>query len=143
MGTAYLGLDVVKRGRADDGEADEKDVGLGVGKRPQAIVILLPGGIPKTQADGLAVDHYTRRVIVEAMVPQEARSARGLGVDESQWRKGVDKHCGDVFARKGIGRVGNEQACLSNCRSAEGVQRHRQPWEANLADGTVTSHDTL
>lgn len=26
----YLSLDVVKRRRADDGEADQKDVGLGV-----------------------------------------------------------------------------------------------------------------
>ena len=64
---AYLCLYVVEGRRADDGEADEEDVGLGVGQWPQPVVIFLSSGIPQTQADGLAIDHYIRRVVIEAV----------------------------------------------------------------------------
>lgn len=74
-----LGLDVVKRRRADDGEADEEDVGLGVRQRPQPVVIFLSRSVPESQADGLAIDHDTRRVVVE--------------------------DCRDVLAGKGVGGV--------------------------------------
>lgn len=62
----YLCLDVVKRRGADDGEADEEDVGLGVRERPQSVVVLLSGGIPKPQAYWLSVYHDICRVVVEA-----------------------------------------------------------------------------
>lgn len=62
-----LGLDVVERRRADEGEADEEDVGLGVRKRAQSVVILLSSSIPETQAHGLAIDHNTRRVVIESI----------------------------------------------------------------------------
>lgn len=61
-----LGLDVVERRRADDGKADQENIGLGVGERSQPVVILLPSSIPKTQADRLAIDHNTSGVVVEA-----------------------------------------------------------------------------
>jgi hypothetical protein len=64
--SSYLGLDVVKRGGADDGEADEENVGLGVGQRSQSVVIFLTSGIPETQANGLAIHHHARRVVIEA-----------------------------------------------------------------------------
>jgi hypothetical protein len=37
--------DVLEGGRRGDGEANEEDVGLWVGKRSQAIVVFLTGGI--------------------------------------------------------------------------------------------------
>jgi len=55
----YLGLDIVKRRRADDGEADEEDVGLGVRERAQPVVVLLASRIPQAQTDGLAIHHDT------------------------------------------------------------------------------------
>lgn len=64
---AYLGLDVLKGRRADQGEADQEDVGLGVGQRAETIVILLSGSIPETQVDGLSVDHDIGRVVVKAI----------------------------------------------------------------------------
>lgn len=66
VASSYLGLDVVKRRGADDGEADEENIGLGVGQRSQSVVIFLTSGIPETQANGLAIHHYTRRVVIEA-----------------------------------------------------------------------------
>ncbi len=45
-GTAHLSLDVVERGRADDGEADQEHVGLGVRERSQPVVVLLASRIP-------------------------------------------------------------------------------------------------
>ena len=62
-----LGLNVVERRRADDGKADEEDIGLRVRERPKSVVIFLSSSIPETQADGLAIDHYTRRVVVETV----------------------------------------------------------------------------
>ena len=62
---AYLSSDIVKGRRADDGEADEEDVGLRVREGSESVVIFLPSGIPQTQANGLAVDHHTGRVVVE------------------------------------------------------------------------------
>ena len=44
----HLGFDVVEGGRADDGKADEEDIGLGVGKRAKAIVIFLSSSIPQS-----------------------------------------------------------------------------------------------
>lgn len=41
--------DVLKRGGRCDGEADEKDIGLGVRKRTQTVVILLSSGIEKSK----------------------------------------------------------------------------------------------
>jgi hypothetical protein len=63
---AYLGLDVLERGRGDKRETDEENVGLGVGKRAETIVILLSGSIPKTEVDGLSVNHDIGRVVVKA-----------------------------------------------------------------------------
>lgn len=101
-GWHYLGLDVVKRRRAHDGEADEKDVGLRVRQRAQTVVILLSGGIPKSETYGLAVDHNICGVVIKA----RGASARVSG------RSGTSLHSGDVFAGEGIGCVRDEKACL-------------------------------
>lgn len=64
---SYLGLDVVEGGRADDGEADEENVGLGIRKGSQSVVVFLAGGIPETQADRLPIDHYARGIVIETV----------------------------------------------------------------------------
>ena len=65
MDKTDLGSHVLETGRADEGEADEENVGLGVGERAETIVILLTGRIPKTEGDSLAVDHDICRVVIE------------------------------------------------------------------------------
>jgi hypothetical protein len=74
---AHLCLYVIERGRADDGEADEEDIGLGVGEGSQAIVILLTGGIPKSQTYGLAINHDICRVVVETERVNRGRAGKG------------------------------------------------------------------
>lgn len=75
----YLGANVVKGRRADDGEADEEDVGLGIGQRAKSLVILLTGGIPETEADGLAIHHDAGRIVVESRVCALAAAGRPEG----------------------------------------------------------------
>ena len=68
VGGTNLGEHVVKRGRADNREADQKDIGLRVRERSKAVVVFLTGSIPETQADGLVVHHDIGRIVVKAMV---------------------------------------------------------------------------
>ena len=54
---------VFERGRRSHGEADQEDVGLGVGQRAQAIIILLTSGIKQTESVGLIADPIpTKRI---------------------------------------------------------------------------------
>lgn len=62
---SYLCLDVIEGGRADNGEADQEDVCLGVGEWSQSVVVFLSSSIPEAEADGLAIYHHARRVVVE------------------------------------------------------------------------------
>ena len=62
---SYLGSHVLVTGGADEGEADEEDVRLGVGQRAETVVILLTGGIPEAEGDSLAIDHDICRVVIE------------------------------------------------------------------------------
>lgn len=62
----YLGLNVVERGGADDGEANQEDVGLGVGERSKSIVIFLSSGIPETKTDRLSVDHNACGIVIKS-----------------------------------------------------------------------------
>lgn len=66
MGWFYLRFDVIEGRWADDGEANQENVGLRVREGSEAVVIFLSGGIPQSQADGPAIHHYTSRVVVEA-----------------------------------------------------------------------------
>ena len=50
--------DVLEGGGGSDGEADEKDIGLGVGKRTETIIILLAGGIKETQGVWLIANPF-------------------------------------------------------------------------------------
>ncbi len=62
---SYLLLYVFEGVRGVDGEADENDVGVGVGERAEAIVILLTSGIPQGEFDRLAVDLHVCDVVLE------------------------------------------------------------------------------
>jgi hypothetical protein len=65
---AYLILDVLERGRTDKGETDEEYIGLRVGQWAETIIILLSGSIPKTEVDGLSIDHDIGRVVIEPIM---------------------------------------------------------------------------
>ena len=54
--STHLLLDVVERVGRVDREADEDDVGVRVRERPQPVVVLLAGSIPKGELDLLTVD---------------------------------------------------------------------------------------
>lgn len=64
-GCTNLCADVIEGGWADDGEADEEDVGLRVGEGSESVIIFLPSSIPQTEADGLPIDHHAGRVVIE------------------------------------------------------------------------------
>lgn len=83
-----FGLDVVERVRGDNGEANQKDIGLGVRQRAQAVIILLTGSIPEAEIDWLTIDHDVGRVVIE--------------------------HGGDILAGESVGRVRNEQTSLTD-----------------------------
>lgn len=72
------------RGWVTNGKTDDKDIGLGVGKRSQSVVFLLAGCVPQVQADDLAVHRRLGAVVV--------------------------KDSGDVLLRKGVRRVTDEEA---------------------------------
>ena len=56
MKATYLRLYVLERCRGHQAEADEEDVRLRVAERPQSVVVLLSGGIPKGELDLLAIN---------------------------------------------------------------------------------------
>lgn len=77
----------VGRGAAD-GEADDEDVGLGVGERAQAVVLLLARSVPEVQADCPAIHGHLGTVVV--------------------------KHSGDVLFWKGVGGVADEETSFAH-----------------------------
>ena len=90
----YLCLYVIERWRANNGKADEEDIGLGVRKRSQPVVILLSSSIPQSQAYWLSVYHDICGVVIEA------RRVNSSFLGE---RRHV--HCRDVLAGEGVGCV--------------------------------------
>lgn len=84
-----LVLDVLIGGRAGDGEADDKHVGLRVGERTQAVIFLLSCRVPQVQADVPAIHAHLRAVVVE--------------------------HGGDVLFGEGAGGVRDEQTGFPHC----------------------------
>ena len=64
LGVPFL-LDVVEGDGADDRETGQKDVRLGVGEGSEAVVVFLPGRVPKVEADKLAVEARVFRIVVK------------------------------------------------------------------------------
>jgi len=91
----HLGLDIVKRCAADDGEADQEDVGLRVGQGSQTIIIFLTSSVPQSQTDGFTVYHDTGRIVVESIPGQRI---------VLKWAES-HLHSGNVLARESIGGV--------------------------------------
>lgn len=83
-----LGAHVVERRGADDTEADEEDVGLGVRQGSETVVVLLAGGIPEAKVHRLAVHHKVGAVVV--------------------------KHCRDVLAGERVCCETDQKASLSD-----------------------------
>lgn len=83
-----LVLDVLIGRGAGDGEADDEDVGLRVGQRAKAVVLLLTCCVPQVEADGAAVHSDLGAVVVE--------------------------HGGNVLFGERAGRVRDEQAGFSD-----------------------------
>lgn len=83
-----LFLHVFERGRGRNTKADKEDVGLWVGERAEAVVVLLTGGIEQAQCVRIITNHYGYCVVVE--------------------------YCRDIFTWEFVGGVRNEQAGLSN-----------------------------
>lgn len=83
-----LGAYVLEGGRVGDGVGDEENVRLRVGEGTETIVVLLSGSIPKTQVDGLSVDHDVCAVVIE--------------------------DGGDVLSRERVRRVRDQQASLTD-----------------------------
>lgn len=104
MAGTYLGLYIVERRRADNGEANEKNVCLGVREWSQPVVIFLSSSIPQSQADGLAINHYICGVVVEA--GDDVSSGAGGSLVRP------DSHSRNVLSGKGIRCVGNQETCL-------------------------------
>lgn len=75
-------------GGAADGEADDEDVGLGVGERAQAVVLLLARSVPEVQTDCPPIHSHLGTVVV--------------------------KHSGDVLFWEGVGGVADEETRFSH-----------------------------
>lgn len=60
-----LGANVFEGSGVDSGVEHQENVGLGVGQRAQAVVVVLARGIPETQVEWLAIDHNVCAVVVE------------------------------------------------------------------------------
>ena len=58
-------LHVLEAVRGDGGEADDEDVGVGVGERPQGLVLLLARRVPQLQADLQPLHPHVVGVVVE------------------------------------------------------------------------------
>lgn len=58
-------LDVVERIGGVDGEADQNNVGIGIGKRSKTVVIFLTSSIPKGELDVLAIDLNIGDIVLE------------------------------------------------------------------------------
>ena len=97
---------IFKGGGADYGEADEEDVSLRVGERPQSVVVLLPGRVPEPQRHGDSVTNHRGRVIVETKEGDSEGPVRALS---------GHLHCGNIFSGETICGVGYQHTSLPHC----------------------------
>jgi len=80
---------VIKGGRADNAEANQEHISLGIRKRSKTIVIFLTSSIPKTKVHSLAIDDEVGTIVI--------------------------KHCRDIFAGESVCSETDEKASLTDC----------------------------
>ena len=62
---SYLFLHVLERVGQVDSKADKDDMRVGIGERPETIIVLLSGGIPECEFNTTAIDLDIRNVVLE------------------------------------------------------------------------------
>lgn len=88
-----LAAHILERRRGHEAEAYEKDVGLRVRQRTQAVVILLAGRVPEAKGDVARIDSDAGSVVL--------------------------KDCRDIVRRELAGGVGDEQTRLADSTVAD------------------------
>ena len=58
-------LHILESGGGDHAEADDEDVRLGVGERPQLVEVRLAGCVEEVESVGLLADHHCGRVVLK------------------------------------------------------------------------------
>ena len=58
-------LHVLIAGGGDHTEADEEDIGLGVGEWSESVVVLLTRGVEESQCVGFPSDHHCHCIVVK------------------------------------------------------------------------------
>ena len=90
---------IFKTGRAYQGEANQKNIHLRIGERPQPVVIFLSSCVPQAQVDWAAIDLKPEKRFVDGL-ERFSEAHHNIG-------RIVVKHCRYVFTRKCIGSVAN------------------------------------
>ena len=93
---------IFKGWRTDYREADEEDVSLRVGERPQSVVVLLAGRVPEAQRHRDSVTNHRGRVIVK---PGHQQSEQSDGLR-------MHLHCWDIFSGETVCGVGYQHTSL-------------------------------
>lgn len=92
---------------------------LGVGEWPQAVVVLLPGGVPQPQVDGLPIHHHIRRIVVETAETERSASVWVLSPAQTcssistllHPRNPDQGHLGPTSKPRGASRTGAHTLC--------------------------------
>lgn len=107
---AYLLLDVVEGVGRVDGEADQNDVRVGVGKGTETVIVLLASSIPEGQFDVLSVDLDIGHIVLENGGDVNLRN--GASATVHAWL-GVAGHSAPCYARCGMVRaIARQQAAV-------------------------------
>lgn len=123
----YLSPDVLIARRTDERKTNQENIGLGVRKRTESVVIFLACRVPQTERDGLSIYHDICGIVIEHCV----RLSERQWSEYSRWQ-----HTGgyvfslsvDFYERRwihvtrstyweSIGCIRDEKACLTgvNC----------------------------
>ena len=91
----HLLLDVVKRIGRVDRETDQDNVGVGVGKRAETVIIFLTSSIPKSEFDVLVIDFDIGDVVLKDSGDVDLR--KGSVNEMSVWFISAFKHAGGTM----------------------------------------------
>jgi hypothetical protein len=93
-------LNIVERVRGVNGKTDQDNMGVGVGKRPETVVVFLASRIPQSQFNVLSVDFNIGDIVLE----------NGRDIDLGEGSLGED----DKETRLSTGSVSNDDELASN-----------------------------